>query len=116
MIPKKFRLKEREIKKVFHQKKPFFSSLFIANVRPNQFGANRFAILLGSKSIHGSVERNFFRRTFYQETLPFLTQQGSFDVLFVPKKKVVFCKQDSANVAEFTREIRYLLKKITTSI
>jgi len=112
MISKKFRLREREVKKVFQQKKPFFSNLFIANVRTNALQTNRFAILLGSKNVAGSVERNFFRRSFYREVAAFIQKGTGADILFVPKKKVTFSRRKEASVEEFLKEIRYLLQKI----
>lgn len=65
MIPKKYRLTESELRKVFRYKKPFFSYQYIANVRKNHLGYTRVALLLSGKVAPGSVNRNAFRRIFY---------------------------------------------------
>ncbi len=50
MIAKKYRLSERELRKVFAQKKPFFSYMMIANVRKNNLSYSRIGILLSGKN------------------------------------------------------------------
>lgn len=84
MIAKKYRLSERELRRVFREKKPFFSSVLIANVQKNSLTYSRLGILLSSKITPGSVNRNTFRRIFYrfsQEVLPL-----GYDIVFVVKK------------------------------
>jgi RNase P protein component len=51
MIKKIYRLKERELKKVLKYSKPFFSYGIVLNVNKNKLNYNRFAIVLGSKSV-----------------------------------------------------------------
>lgn len=49
MISKKYRLTERELRKVLARKKPFFSYMFIANVSANKEICGRSGILLSGK-------------------------------------------------------------------
>jgi ribonuclease P protein component len=65
MIKKQFRLREKEVKKVLSMRKPFFSYNIVLNYRKNRLEYNRFSIVIGGKSVHTNVERNFFRRRFY---------------------------------------------------
>lgn len=65
MISKNFRLKEEEVKKVLKFWKPFFSYWMVLNYKNNNFENNRFAIIISGKNVETSVERNFFRRRFY---------------------------------------------------
>ena len=84
MLAKKYRLTEREIRKVFQRKKPFFSYMLIANVTKNSLSHGRFAILLSAKVAGSGVNRNVFRRDFYDiacEMIPY-----GYDVVVIPKK------------------------------
>jgi RNase P protein component len=72
MIAKKYRLIEKEVKKVLSRRKPFFAHEMVANVLPNTLGYARVAIVLGGKQAPGSVNRNFFRRRTYDLSYPFL--------------------------------------------
>ncbi len=85
MIAKAYRLTEREVRKVLHRKKPFFSYMFIANILDNKLEHGRCGILLSSKVSKGSVNRNFWRRRFYDTFLPTLHSCRK-DIVFVPKK------------------------------
>lgn len=84
MIAKKYRLSERELKRVFREKKPFFSSMMVANVRKNNFSHTRVGILLSGKNTPGSVNRNAFRRLFYKSAWKIL--ESEYDVVVVLKK------------------------------
>lgn len=84
MIAKKYRLSERELRKVFREKKPFFSYMMIANVRKNQFPHSRVGILLSGKNTPGSVNRNAFRRIFYDNSREIL--EKNYDIVVVLKK------------------------------
>ena len=75
MIAKKYRLSERELKKVFRERKPFFSSMMVANVRKNNFSHARVGILLSGKNTPGSVNRNAFRRLFYKSAWKILESE-----------------------------------------
>lgn len=85
MISKEYRLTERELRKVLSRRKPFFSYMFIANILENKTGHGRLGILLSSKVARGSVNRNFWRRRFYDASLPNI-EHLSYDVVLVPKK------------------------------
>ncbi|MDQ7023097.1 MAG: hypothetical protein Q9M97_06245 [Candidatus Gracilibacteria bacterium] len=76
MIKKQFRLKEREVRKVLGKSKPFFSSGIVLNKKINKKPFNRFAIVIGSKSVNTNVTRVFFRRKFYD------AKQGIFYFYF----------------------------------
>ncbi|MDD3119788.1 MAG: ribonuclease P protein component [Candidatus Gracilibacteria bacterium] len=110
MLKKSYRLRENEIGKVF-KGKPFFSYGFVANVKTNNFFSPRFAIVLSSKHTKNSVERNFFRRMFYDIAKNFL-DLGNIDILFVPKKGSIFSKKSEENVEKFKNDINFLLRKI----
>ena len=65
MISKKYRLAEKEVKKVLSKRKPFFAHGMVANVLNNTLGYARVAIVLGGKQAPGSVNRNCWRRLTY---------------------------------------------------
>jgi hypothetical protein len=52
MIKKIYRLRQREVKKVLQRAKPFFSYGIVLNVFENKLNYNRFAIVIGSKSVN----------------------------------------------------------------
>lgn len=85
MISKEYRLSENEVRKVLNKKKPFFSYVWIANTFTNKSAHGRCGILLSSKCAKGSVNRNFWRRRFYDLSLPSLTSLP-VDVVLVAKK------------------------------
>ncbi len=111
MISKKFRLNEKELGKVLRKKKPFFSYSLIANTFPNPLWHNRCAILLSGKQTKWSVNRNYFRRTLYDMSAPYLADSG-LDIVFVAKKWTVYNYKDAQQVAEFKRDIIFLWKTI----
>jgi ribonuclease P protein component len=86
MIAKKYRLGEREMRKVLSKGKPFFSYMLVANTLANKENNKRYGILLSAKVASGSVNRNFWRRLFYDtvgthtDTSPFL------DIVLIPRK------------------------------
>lgn len=85
MIAKEYRLTEREVRKVLSRKKPFFSYMFVANVLENKLEHGRCGILLSGKVTKGSVNRNFWRRRFYDLFLPTLGKLHA-DIVLVPRK------------------------------
>ena len=74
MIPKKYRLREREVAKVLRKGKPFFSHNIVANFVPNKLPHHRFAIVLGAKNVINNVERNTLRRRYYDITSQYLDE------------------------------------------
>lgn len=114
MIKKIYRLNESSLKKVLKYKKPFFSYWFIANVATNRLPHSRFAIMLSTKNTKTSVNRNFFRRKFYDLVADYINS-GSFDIVFVPKKWKTFDKRIEASIVEFENDILFSLKKIFNS-
>jgi len=111
MIKKIFRLKEIEVKKVLKSRKPFFSYGFVANTRQNNLWYNRFAIIFSSKNTKTAVNRNFFRRRFY-DLVSTCIENWSVDIVFVPKKWKIFDKNDQGSIVEFEKDIKFILKKI----
>lgn len=85
MIAKEYRLTEHEVRKVLSRRKPFFSYMFIANTLSNTTKTGRIGILLSSKVARGSVNRNYWRRTFYDISKQYLHDMP-IDIVFVPKK------------------------------
>lgn len=85
MIAKVFRLTESDVGKVLKRKKPFFSYSIVANVTKNQLAHARFGIILSGKVTKTSVDRNFYRRLFYETARPYIERDG-MDIVFVAKK------------------------------
>ena len=110
MIAKKYRLGEMDIRKVLSRKKPFFSYSFIANTRKNPTGISRFAILLSGKVTPGSVNRNTFRRIFYDTACE--NRFDGYDVVIVPKKGMKLDHKNPEHRQDFVKNIRFLLKNI----
>ncbi len=111
MIAKKNRLTEYQLRKVLARKKPFFSYMFIANILQNKEKIGRAGILLSGKCTKWSVNRNFWRRKFYDLSLPYL-EQWDCDIVFVPKKWIALNYKDSLQFAEFEKNITFLYKTI----
>lgn len=121
MISKKYRLTEREVKKVLQRWKPFFSYGIVLNYIKNKSDYNRFAIVIWSKSVKTNVERNFFRRTFYDLVTPMIrdssleikkTKQVNYDFIFVVKKQNKLDVKNKDNLKNFKKDIWFLLSKI----
>ncbi|MBP9779316.1 hypothetical protein KBD33_01690 [Candidatus Gracilibacteria bacterium] len=85
--------------------------MFIANILQNKEKIGRAGILLSGKCTKGSVNRNFWRRKFYDLSLPYL-EQGDCDIVFVPKKGIALNYKDSLQFAEFEKNITFLYKTI----
>ena len=104
MIAKKFRLCEHEVKKVLRARNAQFSDVFIGNIIQNKGGSSRFALVLSSKAAKTSVDRNFFRRRFFDYIRSInLTQELSIhsDIVCLPRKGKVFSRRDTASVESF---------------
>ena len=86
MISKIFRLTRNDIGKVLKYKKPFFSSILIANVIATKLAHPRFAVILSGKVARTSVDRNAFRRAIYDISHDFLETPLGLDIAFVFKK------------------------------
>ncbi|NDK08136.1 hypothetical protein EOM39_02715 [Candidatus Gracilibacteria bacterium] len=122
MISKKYRLSESNVKKVLKFGKPFFSYGMVLNYKNNNVENNRFAIIISGKNISGSVERNFFRRRFYEiielqikpengNLLRLEKQKTYYDLVFVLKKQTILSKKNLDSVNSFDNDIKFLLKK-----
>ena len=109
MIAKKYRLQEREVKKVLHKGKPFFSYGIVFNVIPNKLWHSRFAIVIGWKSVPTNVVRNIYRRMYYDICQKY-TQKTYGDVVCVVKKKTKLAK-DPWEIQKICSEINYLFEK-----
>lgn len=110
MIQKKYRLTERQVKKVLHKGKPFFSYTVVLNSIPNREKTARFAVVIGGKSVKNSVHRNVFRRLFYDTVHPFL-QKYSKDFVFVVKSKTKLDANEKKVRDNFKNDILFLLNK-----
>lgn len=115
MIKKHYRLKEREVKKVLSRWKPFFSYDIVLNSMKNRVEYNRFAIVIGGKSVHTNVERNFFRRLFYRLMQDNIFQQSFsqnfHDCVFVVKKQTKLERKNTKSIDDFRKNISYLFRK-----
>lgn len=112
MISKENRLSEREVKKVLTRWKPFFSYWLVLNYLKNNLNKNRFAIVIWWKSVKTNVERNYFRRRFYDLVSVCLDNQKWIDYVFVVKKQTKLDKKDEKILKSFKQDINFLLNKI----
>lgn len=133
MISKKFRLKEKEVKKVLWKSKPFFSSWIVLNKKSNKKSFNRFAIVIWWKSVNTNVTRVFFRRRFYDkirwwklynpsssttlQVLPLKKEDNVgitkfYDFVFVVKKQTKLDRKDLSAIKSFKNDLNFLIKKV----
>ena len=112
MIAKKYRLSEREVGKVLRTGKPFFSYGIVLNYVKNKYDYNRFAIVIGKKSVVNNVIRTTARRRFYDSVTEYIPCKWYYDLVFVVKKQTKLEIQDSEKLQIFQKEILFLLKKI----
>lgn len=112
MIAKKYRLTEKETKRVLQKWKPFFSYGIVLNYMPNRIWNNRFAIVIWKKSVKNNIIRNFIRRKFYDLVFDKIIQKKGFDMVFVVKKQTKFEKNDLKSILNFEKDIQFLLNKI----
>lgn len=111
MISKKYRLTERETKRVLQKWKPFFSYHIVLNYTQNKLPFSRFAIVIGSKSVKNNVWRNFFRRRFFDKINGF-EKDKNYDMVFVVKKQSKFDKKDLESILKFDKDLDFLINKI----
>jgi len=112
MISKKHRLTEREVKRVLRKGKPFFAYHIVVNYTPNTLDHSRFWLVIGAKNIPTNVQRNFFRRRFYDISSKYLDAAKHMDAVFVLKKKTKLDKNDIQSIDSFDQDIQFLFKKI----
>jgi len=119
MIKKIYRLKEKEVKKVLSKWKPFFSYGLVLNYIPNKLDYSRFAIVLWTKSVSSWVERNFFRRKFYDFVFKtyldldntFISNVKNYDFVFVVKKQTKLDKNNKKTIFDFEKDLFFLKSK-----
>lgn len=119
MISKIYRLKETEVKKVLKYWKPFFSYWVVLNYRNNNLDFNRFSIIISWKNTRWWVERNFFRRKFYEiveKIIKSKIKDFNYDLVFVVKKQVKLEKNDLESIKSFENDINFLIKKMNFNI
>jgi len=120
VIAKKFRLTEKEVKKVLTRWKPFFAYGVVLNQIPNREWCNRFWIVIGAKSVNTNVTRVFFRRRFYDAIResklfsPLLTREGArgWDFVFVVKKQTKLDRKDEQAIKSFEKDLNFLINKV----
>lgn len=112
MISKKFRLTEKQVKRVLHKWKPFFSYWIVVNYWKNKIWYNRFSIVIWAKSVNNNVERNFFRRRFYNLIKNNINCDFWYDFVFVVKKLTKLDKKDKKSIFSFDNDIKFLLNKL----
>lgn len=115
MIKKIYRLKENDVKKVLKYRKPFFSYQIVANQANNNLWFDRYAIVIGGKSVENNVSRNFFRRKFYDIIDDFSknnSKQMGIDIVFVVKKQIKLDKKSFESITAFAKDVGFLLKKL----
>ena len=108
MIAKKYRLKEREVKKVLQKGKPFFSYSIVFNRIPNRLRYSRFGIVISGKSVPNAIVRNIYRRIFYETCRPYI-ERNIGDIVCVVKTKTKLTK-DSKAIRDIHSEILYLFE------
>lgn len=109
MLEKKYRLQEREVKKVLHKGKPFFSYSIVFNVFPNKLWYSRFAIVIGWKSVPTNVLRNTYRRLYYDISRSYIWKEY-WDIVCIVKKKTKL-ERNFASRMKIAAEITYLFDK-----
>jgi ribonuclease P protein component len=109
MIKKKYRLKECDVRKVLKWNKPFFSYWLIANMKKNFLGYSRFCIALSTKNTKTSINRNFFRRRFYDISRNYILKWW-YDFVFIPKKWKTFDQKNWTQITDFDKDINFILK------
>lgn len=85
--------------------------MFIANTLESKREHGRIGILLSSKVARGSVNRNFWRRRFYDLSLESI-ETLSLDIVLVPKKGTILDHKNETHLAEFKKNIQFLYKSI----
>jgi len=113
VISKENRLSERNVKKVLRKWKPFFSYWIVLNFIRNTEWINRFAIVIGSKSVITNVWRNLFRRLFYNTILNYTKSNKTYDFVFVIKKTNKLDHNSSSILTTFKKDILFLINKVT---
>lgn len=112
MIAKKYRLTEKETKKVLHKWKPFFSYWIVLNILKNTLSYNRFSIVIWWKSVNTNVDRNFFRRNFYDKCSWYIDNDWQcYDLVFVVKKQTKLEKKQEISIITFEKDLNFLLDK-----
>ncbi|NVP17778.1 ribonuclease P protein component [Candidatus Gracilibacteria bacterium] len=113
MIAKKYRLTEKDTKKVLHKGKPFFSYGIVLNILKNKLSYNRFSIVIGGKSVNNNVTRNFFRRRFFNNCFSeiFDNDNAGYDLVFLVKKQTKLDKKNNLSIISFDNDIKFLLDK-----
>lgn len=136
MISKIYRLKENDVKKVLKHWKPFFSYWIVLNYKNNNLDFNRFSIIISWKNTKWWVERNFFRRKFFdyldknwytwvfEKKTSALTNNNEvlqktwqkilihYDCVFLLKKQIKLEKNNLESINSFENDIKFLLKKL----
>ena len=106
MIGKKYRLKEREVKKVLHKGRPFFSYNLVINIWKNRLSYNRFAIVISGKSVSSAVERNAYRRAFYDSMRSRIFPWGR-DIVCLIKSRTKLSRPD-ISPASILKEVDFI--------
>jgi len=109
MLAKKYRLKEREVKKVLHKGKPFFSYTLVFNVFPHKLDQDKYAIVISGKSVPSNIVRNRYRRLFYDFCKNYQADMHG-NIVCVVKTKTKLLKGAQYEKA-FLKELRYLFEK-----
>ena len=112
MLKKIYRLREKEVKMVLQKGKPFFSYNIVLNKLKNKLEFNRFAIIISAKSVNSNVERNFFRRRFYDFIWENKIEKTGYDFVFVVKNKTKLDKKNSESLESFYKDLSFLISKI----
>ncbi len=115
MIKKIHRLQQWEVKKVLKYWKPFFSYGIVSNFISNNLNYNRFAIVIGWKTVINSVSRNYFRRIFFDLVGIYIfkiEKNIGKDFVFVIKKQMKLDKKDFESIKTFKKDTSFLLKKM----
>lgn len=121
MILKKYRLSEKEVKKVLKKWEPFFSYGIVLNYVKNKVLCDRFAIVIWAKSVNNNVTRNYFRRRFYDQisnsnlfvnNLHDDIEKQGYDYVFIVKKQFKLNKKNIEIEKKFKLDIKFLIDKM----
>ena len=78
----------------------------------NDYDYNRFSIVIWWKSVKTNIDRNFFRRRFYDTCSDKIVDNKVwFDLVFLVKKQTKLDKKEELSILSFDKDLNFLLDK-----
>ena len=114
MLAKEYRLCEKQVKKALQFRKPFFGEMWVMHALPSiKWIGGGFAIILSGKQTRWSVNRNFFRRRFYDHIRQNHSDllDGKYMIVMSFKKGTLFSSKEEASIALFDKSVADCITK-----